>query len=71
MAEELRAEMAATVQAVLVPIGAEVAAGQPLLMLESMKMEIPVEAEVGGRLARLAVAPGDRVAEGDLLAVLE
>ena len=45
--------------------------GDVLLILESMKMEIPVEAELDGRLSELLCAEGDAVAEGQPLVVLE
>jgi acetyl-CoA carboxylase biotin carboxyl carrier protein len=48
-----------------------VADGDTLVILESMKMEIPVLAESSGTLSRLAVAEGDVVQEGDLIAVIE
>lgn len=69
-AEEVRAEIVAVVSQVLTAAGAAVAVGEPLLILESMKMEIPVLAESHGRILRVPVAPGDRVQEGDLLAVI-
>ncbi|MFB6395739.1 biotin/lipoyl-binding carrier protein, partial [Polymorphospora sp. 2-325] len=51
--------------------GDSVADGDTLVILESMKMEIPVVAESAGVLARLAVNEGDVVQEGDLIAVIE
>lgn len=51
--------------------GASVAAGEVVMILESMKMEIPVEAPKAGRLASLNVAEGDSVKEGQVLATLE
>ncbi|MBO0823420.1 MAG: biotin/lipoyl-binding carrier protein [Actinobacteria bacterium] len=51
--------------------GDTVADGDTLVILESMKMEIPVLAESTGKLTRLAVAEGDVVQEGDLIAVIE
>ena len=51
--------------------GATVADGDTLVILESMKMEIPVLAEDSGTVTRLAVAEGDVVQEGDLIAVIE
>lgn len=51
--------------------GASLAAGEVVMILESMKMEIPVEAPKAGKLASLAVAEGDSVKEGQVLAVLE
>lgn len=71
MAEEVRAEMVANVWKVLVSEGDEVADGDTLVILESMKMEIPVIAEVPGTVTTLAVAEGDVVQEGDVIAVLD
>lgn len=71
MAEEVRAEMVANVWRVLVAQGEPVAEGDTLLILESMKMEIPVVAESAGTVALLSVQEGQVVQEGDLLAVIE
>jgi acetyl-CoA carboxylase biotin carboxyl carrier protein len=71
MADEIRAEMVANVWKVVATAGAEVEEGDTLVILESMKMEIPVLAESDGVLARLAVNEGDVVQEGDLIAVIE
>jgi acetyl-CoA carboxylase biotin carboxyl carrier protein len=71
MAEEIRAEMVANVWKVVATAGTEVAEGDTLVILESMKMEIPVVAESDGTLVKLAVAEGDVVQEGDLIAVIE
>jgi acetyl-CoA carboxylase biotin carboxyl carrier protein len=68
---EVRAEMVANVWQVVVAEGDEVADGDTLVILESMKMEIPVLAEAPGTLTKLAVAEGDVVQEGDLIAVIE
>ncbi len=68
MAEEVRAEMVANVWKVLVAEGDTVTDGDTLVILESMKMEIPVIAEVDGTVSRLAVAEGGLVQEGDLIA---
>jgi acetyl-CoA carboxylase biotin carboxyl carrier protein len=68
---EVRAEMVANVWKVVAAEGDTVADGDTLVILESMKMEIPVLAETSGTLARLAVAEGDVVQEGDLIAVIE
>jgi acetyl-CoA carboxylase biotin carboxyl carrier protein len=68
---EVRAEMVANVWKVVAAEGDSVADGDTLVILESMKMEIPVLAETSGTLARLAVAEGDVVQEGDLIAVIE
>ena len=68
---EVRAEMVANVWKVVAAAGDPVADGDTLVILESMKMEIPVLAEGGGTLTRLAVAEGDVVQEGDLIAVID
>lgn len=68
---EVRAEMVASVQSLAVAIGDHVDAGDTLVILESMKMEIPVLAEVAGSIAEIAVVPGDVIHEGDLIAVVD
>jgi biotin carboxyl carrier protein len=68
---EIRAEMVANVWKVVAAEGDSVADGDTLVILESMKMEIPVLAESAGTLTRLAVAEGDVIQEGDLIAVIE
>ncbi len=71
MAEHVVAEMVANVWKIVVAQGDEVAEGDTLVILESMKMEIPVITELGGRVAELKVAEGDVVQEGDVIAVIE
>lgn len=71
MSAEIRAEMVANVMTVVVHDGDPVRDGDSLVVLESMKMEIPVLTEVDGRVGRIAVSEGDVVQEGDLLAVVE
>jgi acetyl-CoA carboxylase biotin carboxyl carrier protein len=68
---EVRAEMVANVWKVVAAEGESVADGDTLVILESMKMEIPVLAEDSGTVTRLAVAEGDVVQEGDLIAVID
>jgi acetyl-CoA carboxylase biotin carboxyl carrier protein len=68
---EVRAEMVANVWKVVAAEGDAVSDGDTLVILESMKMEIPVLAEDSGTLTKLAVAEGDVVQEGDLIAVIE
>ena len=68
---EVRAEMVANVWKVVTTEGASVDDGDTLVILESMKMEIPVLAESPGILTKLAVAEGDVVQEGDLIATIE
>jgi biotin carboxyl carrier protein len=69
-ASEIRAEMVANVLSVDVAVGDKVAAGESVLLLESMKMEIPVIAEDGGVVRAVKVSVGDVVQEGDLLVEL-
>lgn len=71
MTEEIRAGMVANVHQVIASEGQRLGEGQPLVILESMEMEIPVLTESSGTLARLAVAEGDVVQKGDLIAVVE
>ena len=70
MAEEIRAEMVANVWKVVASEGDQVEEGDTLVILESMKMEIPVLAEDSGTLTKMHVAEGDVVQEGDLIAVI-
>ncbi|MEO6880002.1 MAG: biotin/lipoyl-binding carrier protein [Mycobacteriaceae bacterium] len=70
MAEDVRAELPAKVWRVAVAVGDTVSAGDTVVILESMKMEIPVLAEADGIVGSLAVTEGDDVQPGDLLAVL-
>ncbi|HJQ43673.1 MAG TPA: biotin/lipoyl-binding carrier protein [Jatrophihabitantaceae bacterium] len=67
----ISAELVANVATVLVEPGDAVGATDPLVILESMKMEIPVLAEISGVVAELAVRPGDVIREGDVIAVIE
>jgi acetyl-CoA carboxylase biotin carboxyl carrier protein len=70
MADEIRAEMVANVWKVVAAAGDTIDEGDTLVILESMKMEIPVIAEAAGTLTQLAVNEGDVVQEGDLIAVI-
>ena len=68
--EEIVAEMVSSVWKVLVAPGAKVAAGEAVVILESMKMEIPVLAERAGTVQELHVAEGEVLQEGDLIATV-
>jgi biotin carboxyl carrier protein len=68
---EVRAEITANVWKVNVAEGAKVAAGDELVILESMKMEIPVEAPQAGTVTSVAVEEGSQVKEGDVIATIE
>jgi biotin carboxyl carrier protein len=67
---EVRAEMVANVWKVVATEGDQVEDGDTLVILESMKMEIPVLAEEAGTLVKLHVAEGDVVQEADLIATI-
>ncbi|GIH52242.1 biotin/lipoyl-binding carrier protein [Microbispora rosea] len=68
---EVRAEMVANVWKIVVSEGEVVEEGDTLVILESMKMEIPVLAEDAGTVSKLHVKEGDVVQEGDPIAVIE
>ena len=68
---EIRAEMVANVWKVVAAQGDHVDDGDTLVILESMKMEIPVLAESAGTVTTLHVAEGDVVQEGDLIAEID
>lgn len=66
----VRTEVAGSVWKVEVAVGQSVAAGDALVIVESMKMEIPVEAPAAGTVAEIRVAEGDRIAEGAVVVML-
>lgn len=67
----ISAPMTGTVKEILVAPGEAVVHGQEVVVLESMKMEIPVEAEAAGRVAEVLVEPAQAVDEGQALLRLE
>ncbi|SDR98696.1 Biotin-requiring enzyme [Friedmanniella luteola] len=70
MSHTVVAELVAAVMKVEVAVGQRVSAEDPVVILESMKMEIPVLAEVSGAVAEIVVAAGDVVNDGDPLVVI-
>ena len=70
MADEIRAEMVANVWKIVVADGDTISDGDTVVILESMKMEIPVIAEADGTVT-MKVNEGDVVQEGDLIATIE
>ena len=68
---QVRAEITANVWQVTAEVGQMVAEGDELVILESMKMEIPVEAPVSGTVRDLSVVPDQQVQEGDLIATID
>jgi len=67
--DELRAPMVGRIIEVLVEAGARVDEEDEVLVIESMKMQIPITAPCGGTIADIRVKPGDTVQEGDILLV--
>ncbi|KIL44782.1 biotin/lipoyl-containing protein [Jeotgalibacillus soli] len=68
--KEVPSSMAGTVLHIMVSTGDHVSVGQAVVMIESMKMEIPVESEQSGVVEAVKVAIGDFVNEGDVVLVL-
>ena len=71
MAVEVEAQITGSVWKIEKAVGDAVEAEDVLLIIESMKMEIPVEAPSAGRVAAIRVEEGQSVEEGDVLVVLE
>ncbi len=69
--KKLQSTMAGTVFTVNVKEGEEVTVGQTIMVLESMKMEIPIEAEVAGKVTTIDAQIGDFVNEGDVIITFE
>jgi acetyl-CoA carboxylase biotin carboxyl carrier protein len=67
--KHINAMMAGTVIEVLVKTGDEVDDGQDVIIIESMKMQLPIQAEAKGKVLEIKVASGDFVNEGDTLIV--
>ncbi len=68
---DVEAHITGTVWKIECKVGQEVEDGDTLVILESMKMEMPVEAEDDGKVSEVKCAEGDSVSEGDTLVVLE
>ena len=67
MATEVVAHITGTVWEVRVGVGESVSEGQTLVVIESMKMEMPVESPAGGKVSSIAVTQGQAVEEGEVL----
>lgn len=68
---EIKASMAGSVWKIVVSVGESVTEGQDIVILESMKMEIPIAAEADGTVKEIRVSESDFVNEGDVLAIIE
>jgi acetyl-CoA carboxylase biotin carboxyl carrier protein len=71
MSTDIEAQITGNVWKIEVSVGDKVEDGDTVVILESMKMEIPVEAEDDGTVKEIRCAEGDSVSEGDVLVVLE
>jgi acetyl-CoA carboxylase biotin carboxyl carrier protein len=69
--QSVLSEITGKVWKVLCPVGTQVGEEEPILIIESMKMEIPVLAPCAGRVASLLVGEGDDVSEGQQVATVE
>ena len=67
---EVRAEVTGKVWKILHPAGSRVEADEPVMIVESMKMEIPVASEQAGEVAEVLVAEGDAVEDGQVVAMV-
>lgn len=68
---EIEAHITGTVWKIEVAVGDRVSEGDSVVVLESMKMEMPVEAEDSGQVAEVRCEEGQSVSEGDVLVVLD
>ena len=68
---QVRSEIAGSVWKIIAEAGADLAADDVIVILESMKMEIPVVAPKAGKLTDIHVAEGDMIGEGQLIATLD
>jgi len=68
---DVPAPMTGTMKEVLVAVGDRVTTGEEIIIIESMKMEIPVESPAAGTIAEIVVEPPGRVEEGDIIMRIE
>ena len=71
MTTDIPSPVVGTILEVHVVAGAVVAAGDEIVVIESMKMEIPIAAPLAGHVVKVAVTVGDRVQAGDLLLTID
>ena len=71
MSHTVVAELVAAVMKVEVEVGQTVAADDPVVILESMKMEIPVLSPKAGTIKEIRVSEGEAIGEGQLVAILD
>ena len=71
MPTEVEAQIAGSLWKIEKTVGDAVVVDDVIMIIESMKMEIPVEAPCGGRISEIRVAEGDSIEEGTVLALIE
>ena len=71
MATDVKAHITGTVWKIETPPGAKVSEGDTVIILESMKMEMPVEAPCTGTIKEIRIKEGEAVDEGKVLAVID
>ena len=69
--KEIKSEITGSLWKIVMQPGAAVTQEDTLMILESMKMEIPIMAEATGTLAEILVKEGDPIAEGQVVAIVE
>ncbi len=68
---DVSSEMTGSIWKILAQVGQDVEEGDTLILIEAMKMEIPVVASDSGKVCEILVAEGDMVADGDVVVRLE
>lgn len=68
---DIKAEITGKIWQIAAPVGSSVATDDPIVILEAMKMEIPVVATESGKVAEIRFGEGDTVNEGDVVVILE
>ena len=71
MSNTVRSDLTAKVWKIVVSVGGKIAADETVMILESMKMEIPVDSPIAGKVKSIEVKEGDAVKEGQILFVIE
>ena len=69
--QQLKSEVTGSIWKIETAVGQALEEGHTVLIIESMKMEIPLVAEEGGTLVEILVAEGDAIVEGQVLAIVE
>jgi acetyl-CoA carboxylase biotin carboxyl carrier protein len=68
---DIKTEITGNIWKIVAQVGDQVSENDPIMIMESMKMEIPIAASEDGRLSEILVAEGDTVTEGSVVARIE